>query len=356
MDLSNNGRKQISTGPLTGLIKPKYKWIATTLGELYDVPKGLDIFIDFNTFIKSLSTYQKYLQYLPFAGNEVQVDLISSILSTLNHWKNFAKKWDNVRIFGILNKFEMQDNLAERSTLKSYMIPHEHKYQNDRYDQFRYFVNEAVKSVQTILKYVPNMYLIACDTFDSYMIPNVLDDYEKSGRKRIVISGNSLMTNYHYMPNTKIIYTKYKFKNSQQLTNPLDIVQSITKVDEDIVEEFTKNEVFYNLLNTIVGDYDRGIVGLTQIGITTFAYNLLRGVEQHRIHENPKTVESCLPVIDKPYHDYILKSYPLVDIRQHTRMIPQSYIQKVKSEMIDLVDIDGLRNLSIDGLNLLELL
>lgn len=354
--MNNYSVKQVSSGPLTGLIKPKYKWIAANLGELYDVPRGLDVFIDFNTLIKALSGYQKYLNYLPFAGQDVQVDLISSFLSTLNHWKNFTKKWDNVRIIGIMNSFEMDENIAERSVLKSYLVPHVHMYKNDRFNQFTYFVNESVKSVQTILKYVPNMYLISCDQFDSYMIPNVLDDYEHSGRKRIVISGNSLMTNYHYMPNTKIIYTKYRYKGMQQLTNPLDIVQSITKVDEDIVEEFTKNEVFYNLLNTIVGDFDRGIVGLTQIGITTFAYNLLRGVEQNRIHENPKSVESCLPVIDKPYHDYILKSYPLVDIHQHTKMIPKSSIQNVKSNMIDMVDIDGLRSLSIDGLNLLELL
>ena len=61
-------------------------------------------------------------------------------------------------------------------------------------------------------------------------------------------------------------------------------------------------------------------------------------------------------MIDKAYHDYVMKSYPLVDIESHSKMIPQSCIQNLKSTMIDLVDIDGLRSLSIDGLNLLELL
>jgi hypothetical protein len=92
------------------------------------------------------------------------------------------------------------------------------------------------------------------------------------------------------------------------------------------------------------------------MGITTFAYTLLRGVEQGKIRNDPKSVESVLPVIDKVYHDYVLSAYPLVDIEQHTQMIPQSSIQNMKSTMIDLVDIDGLRSLSIDGLNLLELL
>ena len=346
---------KVSSGPISGLLKPKYKVISTILGELYDVPNGLDIFIDFNTLIQSLSTYQKYLNYLPFSGPDVEIDLISSILTTFNHWKNFARKWENVRIFGIMNAFEM-GNLAEHSHLKSYLVLHVNKFQNDRYQQFKYYVEESIKKVQTILKYVPNMYMISCDKFDSYVLPNLLVDYEKTGRKRIVISGNAMMTSYHRMPNTKVIYTKYRRNGMQQLSDPLMIVQSITKVDEEIVEEFTKNKVFYNLLNVIVGDFDRGIVGLTQLGITSFAYNLLRSVEQNKIPQNPKSVESAIPAIDKVYHDYVLKSYPLVDIETHTNMVPQSSIEQIRSEMIDLVDIDGLRSLSIDGLNLLELL
>lgn len=347
---------QVSTGPLTGILKARYKIVSTILGETYDVPNGVDIYIDFNTFVKSLSTYQKYLSYLPFAGPDVEVDLMSSFLTTLNHWKNFAKKWENVRIIGIMNGFELS-KLAERKVLKSYLIPHEHKYKNDKYAQFTYYMTEAIKKVQTVLKYVPNMYLITTTEFDSNIIPMIMDDYEKSGRKRIIISGNPLMTAYHMMPNTKVIYTKFRRSGSQQISDPVQIVQSISKVDEDdVVAEFTKSKVFYNLLNVIIGDFDRGILGLTQIGITTFAYNLLRGVEKNQIRKDPKSVESVLPIIDSVYHDYVKTNYPLVDLESHANMIPQSAIQNMKSNMIDLIDIDGLNQYSIDGLNLLELL
>ena len=347
---------QVSSGPITGILKARYKVISTILGETYDAPNGVDIFIDFNTFIKSLSTYQKYLSYLPFAGTEVEVDLISSFLTTLNHWKNFSRKWENVRIIGIMNGFELS-KLAERKVLKSYLIPHENKFKSDKYTQFVYYVSEAVKKVQAILKYVPNMYLITSTEFDSIAIPNVLDDYAKTGRNRIIISGNPLMTGYYMLPNTKVIFTKFRRSGSQQISDPLQIVQAISKVDEDdIISEFIQNKVFYNLLNVIVGDFDRGILGLTQIGITTFAYNLLRGVEQGKIRKDPKSVESVLPIIDSVYHNYVKTNYPLVDIESHTNMIPQSAIQNMKSDMIDLVDIDGLQKYSIDGLNLLELL
>ena len=347
---------QVSTGPLTGVLKVKYKVISTILGELYDAPSGLDIFIDFNTFIKSIASYQKYLNYLPFAeGSDVETDLMSSILTTLSHWKNFSRKWENVRIFGIMNALEM-DHVCESKYLKSYMIPYLNKFKNVKFQQFVYFVTEAVKKVQMILKYVPNMYFITSNEFDSLVLPNLMDDYEKTGRQRIIVSGSSLMTGYHMLPNTKVIYTKFRRNGSQQISDPLMIVQSFTKVDEDIMEEFIKNKVFYNLLNIIVGDFERGIVGMTQIGITTFAYNLLRGIEQNKIQPNPKSVESTLAVIDNNFHDYIVKSYPLVDIQTHSDMIPQSAIQRIKSEMIDLIDIDGLQSLSIDGLNLLELL
>ena len=146
-------------------------------------------------------------------------------------------------------------------------------------------------------------------------------------------------------------------EKSFQIADPLQIVQAISKVDEDnIVSEFIENKVFYNLLNVIVGDFDRGILGLTQIGITTFAHNLLRGVEQGKIRKDPKSVESVLPIIDEVYHNYVKTNYPLVDIESHTKMIPESAIQNMKADMVDLVDIDGLQKFSFDGLNLLELL
>lgn len=353
-----NKVNSVSSGPLTGVLKVRYKMINTILGELYNPDKGVDVFIDFDTFVKSLSKYQKYMNYLPFSGEEgeIQADLMSSFLTTLNHWKNFAKKWGNVRIIGFMNPFKFNKPVVERKHLKSYLIPHENTYDDMRYRQFTYYVSEAVKKVQTILKYVPNMYLLQPDDFDAYMIPNILDDYSKSGRCRIIISGNPLLTGYHNQPNTKVIYTKFKRKENYQLSDPLMIVQSFTKVDDDIMSTFCENKVFYNLLNVIVGDFDRGILGLTQLGITSFAYSLTRGVEKNTIRKDPKSVESTLPVIDPVYHDYVLKSYPLVDIDSHTKMIPESSIQNFKSNMIDLVDIDGLQSLSIDGMNLLELL
>lgn len=337
------------------MLKPKYRVISTHLGEEYNPQKGLDVFIDFNSFIHSISRYQKYLNYLPFAGPDVEVDLISSFLSTLNHWKNFAKKWENVRIIGFMNQFDM-GRLCEASQLKSYLIPYVNAFKSDRLQQIVYYVSEAVKKVQTILKYVPNMYLITCDQFDSMMIPNVLDDYAKSGRSRIIITGNQIMTSYCMMPNTKVLYSKYGKEGIHQLSDVVMIAKSITKVDDDIVAEFTKNKVFYNLLLVIVGDFERGIIGLTQMGITTFACNLLRGIEQGTIKQDPKSIESCLPIIDEVYHKYVLDSYPLVDLESHTKLIKQSAIERVKADMIDLVDIDGLRSLSIDGLNLLELI
>lgn len=346
--------KSYSIGPLTGIIKPRYKVISTILGEDFVPKHGVDIYIDLNTLVKSLASSQKFQNSLPFAEN-VEVDIISGVLMVVKHWKDFSRKWDDVRIIMFVNDFDIVAT-AEHDALNSYLVPFVNKFNQDRYKQFTYYWTEALKRVEVILKYVPNAYLIRCNRFDSYVVPNILDDYKKNGRHRIIISGNSFMTNYCYMKNTHVIYSRYRNTGMSQLSDPLMIVQSITKIDDDVMSTFIKNKVFYNMLNTIVGDFDRGIIGLTQIGMTSFATNLLRSVEKREIPEDPKSIESVLPAVDKAFHDYLKKSYPLVDIETHSMMIPQSQIEKVKSSMIDLYDIDGLRSLSIDGLNLLELL
>ena len=141
-----------------------------------------------------------------------------------------------------------------------------------------------------------------------------------------------------------------------QLYDPLMIAQSISKIDDDVMKTFVTNKVFYNLLNVIIGDYDRGILGMTNIGISRFASDLLRNVEKGLIPTNPKTIESVLPAVEENFHQYIMKSYPLIDIKSHAELIPRSSIESIKSEqMIDMIDIDSLRQLSIDGVNLLEL-
>ena len=346
--------RPVSSGVCTGYIKPKYRAISAFLGDGFEPKHGLDVFIDFNTLITSLSTYQKYMNNLPFTEH-ADVDIISSILSTFKHWKDFTRKWDNVRIIGFVNDFHM-DGLVERSQLKSYLIPYINKFSQERFKQLTYYWGEAVKVVEKILKYVPGMYLIRCERFDSYIIPNLLDDYDKSNRHRIIVSGNPLMTNYHYFDNTTIIYSRFNHNGMSQLSDPLMIVQSFTKIDDDIMDEFTKNHVFYNLLNAIIGDFERGLIGLPQASITSIACGLLRAIEKHDIPEDPKSIESVLPAIDKSFHEYLKQVYPLVDIKLHTEMVPQSQLEKIKSQMIDLYDVDSLNAIMIDGMNLLELL
>ena len=346
--------KAYSIGPITGIVKPRYKVLSTILGEDFNPKHGLDVYIDLNTLVSALASSQKFQNSLPFSEN-VEIDIISGILMILKHWKDFTKKWEDVRIIMFVNDFEMVAT-AEYDTLNSYLFPYVNKFRQDRYKQFVYYWTEAIKKVEVILKYVPHSYIIRCTRFDSYVIPNILDDYTKNNRQRIVISGNVFMTNYLGMKNTKMIYSKYKHTGMCQMADPNMIVQSVTKIDDDIMSTFIKNKVFYNMLLTIVGDFDRGIIGLTHVGLTSFATDLLRSVEKREIPEDPRSIESVLAAVDEAFHDYLKKSYPLVDIDTHSMLVPKSQLEKVKAKMIDLYDIDGLRSLSIDGLNLLELL
>lgn len=343
--------RSVSIGPIAGmLLKPKYSAISTFLGEDYCPIDGMDIFIDLNSLVSALSTSAKFLNSLPFSEN-VEADIIATVLSVVKHWKDFARKYDDSRIFLIVNDFEM-GMLSEQDTLKSYLVPFMNKFDQERFSQLNYYWTEAMKRVEIILKYVPKSYLIRCNRFDSYVVPNIIDDYSKNNRKRLIITGSSLMTTYNLEPNTKVIYSKFK----HQMVDPLMIVQSISNIDDDIMCTFIKNKVFYSLLNAVIGDFDRGLIGITQMGISTFANDLLRAVERHEIPANPESIESVFPIIQPGYHEYLRKAYPLVDISKHSMLVQPSLIEKVKSTMTDLYDIDGLRSLSVEGLNLVELL
>lgn len=340
-------------GRLCAVIKPKYKVISTILGEDFRPTHGLDIFLDLNSVVEATLSSQKYLSSMMFAS-DVEEDMVSSILYIVKHWKDFSRKYEtDIRIFLMVNSFE-ETEMYEHSQLKSYLAPMKHKYANERLNQLMYYWRDSIKKIKKVMDYIPGCYLIQSDKCDSYVIPNLLDTYTE--RQRIVVSGSSLFTNYHYMNNAKIIYSRYRVTGMAQLSDPIMIVQALSKIDEPIVDTFAKNKVFYNLLSAIIGDKNRGMIGLTQLGITGFAETLLRAVEKRDIPENPQSLDSVLPVINTDYHEYLKQVYPLIDIELHSNMIPESYITELKSNLVDKYEIDKLRGITVKDLNLLELL
>lgn len=351
----NYGPKHYSSGILSGMVKPKYLIIKNLLGEDFDPSPGVDIFIDINTFINSLLTSQKYLSALPFSEN-AEADIVASFVKIALHWKNFTRQWDDAKIYMVLNDYE-SIKCCEQSIVKSYLHPYKDKINSDKYNNLRYYLTEAINLTQKVFQFIPNIYLIKCKDFDSLVFPSVLKAYDINNRKRIIVTGNNLFTGYMFESNCKIIYSKCRHQGISQVYDPSMIVKSIAKIDDDIIDTFLKNKVFFNLLNVIIGDFERGILGMNGFGISRVAAEIARGLEKGLIPNNPKSCESIMDVVDKGFHSYIKQAYPLVDIQSHSLLVKQSSIETIKSEqMIDNIDIDGLREFSIDGVNLLELI
>ena len=351
--MGNKDLKDI-IGCITGLLKPKFRVISTALGEEFNPTEGVDFFFDLNSIVTALANSNKFLSKLPFSEG-CEMDIISNTLGILLHWKKFARNLTDVRYFIIVNDMQISA-LAEKDAIKNYLTPFVKKMDGERYKQFVYYWNEAIKRIEIILKYVPSAYFVRCDKFDSYVVPNLMWDYEHTNRHRVIVTSNPFFTNYVYMKNAHILYSRYNGYKINQLFEPAMIVQAVSKIDEDVMTTFIKNRVFYNILSEIIGDFDRGIIGLTQLGLSTFAADLLRAVERHEVPENPSSIESVLPVIKPTFHDYLRRAYPLVDIPSHTNMIKPSMIEKLKSNLVDLYDIDGLSQINVEGMNLLELL
>ena len=341
-----------SCQPILGLYcKPKYRVISAVLGEDFSSPNGVDIYIDLNTIVSILSNASKFMNSLPFS-DDAEKDIVSGVLGVVKHWKDFSRKYDGSRIFLLWNDFEMKV-LPEQEVIKTYLRSYQTKYQQDRYKQFVYYWTEAMKKVEVVLKYVPNCYVVKTNFVDSFIVPAILTDASKP---KMIVSGNQLFTSYNFHPNTKVMYSRFSRHGNSHLSDPIMICQSISKIDLDVMNIFCQNEVFYNLLQAIIGDLERGLMGMSSFGITNFATELLRAVEKHKIPNDPKSIETVFPCINTNYHDYLKQAYPIIHIQSHLALIPPSVVEKTKGLLIDLLDIDGLAQISVDGMNLLELL
>lgn len=350
--------RDYSIGPIVGVCyKLKYNVIDALLSSRnFDPGNGVDVFIDLNTLLHQLAGNNKYIESLQFASNSddkmfTETDMIENILSVFKHWKNYMRKFNNSRIFVIVNDLDITA-LPEKEVLKQYMSPFSNKFKSDKIAQFAYYWTSSLKKIEEVLKYIPGLYLIRSIRFDSYVIPNLIDDYAHNQRFRIILTGNAMMTNYQLYDRTIVLYKRFK----NQTTDPMIIVQNISNINNDIMCTFIKNKVFYTLLNAIIGDFDRGIIGMTQIGLSTFANDLLRAVEVGDIPQSPKNIESVLPVVKTMHHKYLRQVYPLIDIELHSQLIPQSMVERLRALMIDIMDVDAIKNVSVGELHLMELL
>lgn len=344
---------KFSIGPITGVyMKPRYSSINTFVGEDFNPVNGLDIFLDFNTIINALGSASKFLNALPFASeDEVEEDIIASVLGVLKHWKDWSRKYEDTRIFIIMNSFEMK-LLPEQDIIKSYLVPFVNKYDQERLAQMTYFWSEAMKKIEIVLNYIPKSYMIRCDSVDSYIIPSIIDDYSKNGRSRIIVSDVPMMTAYALENDVKFIFSRFK----HQMNDPDMIVKSVSGISEDVMKTFIQNKVFYSILLAIIGDFSRGLIGISQMGVSIFANDLLRAVEKGDVPRDPRSIDSILPIINPSFHDYLRKAYMLINIDNHSMLINQSTKETIRSKLVDKYDIDSLSKMSIKDLNLLELL
>ena len=217
--------KDFDMGPLFGMLKPKFRVISTALGEEFNPTEGVDFFFDLNSIVTALANSNKFLSKLPFSEG-CEMDIISNTLGILLHWKKFARNLTDVRYFIIVNDMQISA-LAEKDAIKNYLTPFVKKMDGERYKQFVYYWNEAIKRIEIILKYVPSAYFVRCDKFDSYVVPNLMWDYEHTNRHRVIVTSNPFFTNYVYMKNAHILYSRYNGYKINQLFEPAMIVQAV---------------------------------------------------------------------------------------------------------------------------------
>ncbi len=216
--------KDFSSGYLTGLLKPKYRTITTVIGENYIPKDGLDVYIDLNTFVGVLSRNKNFLSSLPFSEN-VEEDLLSSMLTTLKHWKDYTRRWNDVRIFMMYNDFDIAPT-DERSQLKAYLVSYNNKFQNERYQQMRYYWTEAVKIIEPLFDFLPKSYFIRCKRFDSFVVPELLS----GKRDKVIVTDNAMMTAYAFQQNTRVLYSCWRKQGTSQLSDPLMILQNLSLI------------------------------------------------------------------------------------------------------------------------------
>ena len=264
-------------GPLTGMVKPKFAIIDTALkASSYDNLSDLHIYVDLTGIIYKTFKHSKLITEMQYTdindNNSLDIVMAADILKILSHWLLYLNKRNvNGKIVLMMNGYDL-DEMVEHSVYNMYMKTHMSKMNNGSIAHK--FWKSAISIVKQLIDYIPNCYLVDKCDFDVYVLPHLLDG-NYGNCHTLIMSTEPIFSTYSMLPNHTVIISKIRKIGIIHQFDNVEIIQSLTHVNEPTMSAFVKNPVFYNTMIGIIGDENRGLMSIQiQISIITINYKL----------------------------------------------------------------------------------
>lgn len=306
----------------------------------------INLFINFESILNNLFNYKNINSLLVYHKQDLVIEIESSVLNLVANYKSyFHKEKCNVKVYLYYTDLK-SDNQQMMVYNKYYRTYYQNKYkQNPKFRNVgEVILDIVIPELELIMSYIPNIYFIKSNNFDSSLIPEIISRFDNI--KNIIISGDIFDTLYMFNPNFINLFIKRKYQNLFIGTNVDEIIQYIIKDESPFDLNIFKSEMYFRLLLSINGSIIRNIKTNKGFNYNYIIKLLKDGVDKGIILRDFNSLSSIIDIFPEKYKEDIKSAFQCMSIENQYGLLNQIDIDNIKSQIIDKIDI-----VSVEALN-----
>lgn len=308
----------------------------------------VNIFINFECILRNISQRKNLLSDITYYKKELCLDLESSILNLVAHYRGYFKiKYKcNPRVYLYYTNL-LSESEQEMSVYNKYYRAYYHNryIQNPQFkDMGKTLTEIVIPEVDLIMNYIPQCYFIKSDGFDGSLIPTIISRFDSS--KNVIISGDVFDTLHMYDGKMIVIYVKRRFQYFSVSSTPEAVVQSIVKNTSPFDLTIFNARLYFRLLLSIKGSKIRNIKSAKGFGYLRFIKILADGLKNGVVLKDFASIDSIITLFPEQYRDDIKTAFRCTDIDTQYDLLTDADINSVKSQIVDKIDIASVEALN----------
>ena len=334
------------------MVKVKYVDFDKTFDdtEFISPTDKVNVLINLEMVLKLLSTIKDLERKIIDTKDFVPI-VVSNIINLAAHYRRFFRgNGLNTNVYLYYTDFNSTE-FNECKYFEDFRMFYINKHQrNPKYIMLgEILTKEVIPQVKTMLDFIPGVYFVAAENLDAAAVPTIIHNIDAT-RKNVILTSDIIDTQYsdgysyctYLLKRTpdglKVFYTKrgyleYIIKNTSDLSYSQEL-------------EFYKNQAFYALLLSCLGEKYRSLDGVPGLRSSSLIKLLDRGIRDKVITSTTTELSVLLDVFPELSRDMIECNFKCISIDEIARRITKTQKDKVSMQLVDRSDNNSLMKLN----------
>lgn len=328
---------------LFNLHKIKFEKLDELLNQGNEITEESTINIYFNLeSIWKLAINIKGEQTLRAKKNTRIIEMAANIVNIAAHYRLWCKKHKLAsRVILYTPSF---DKLTYKNTVfnKKYRLHTLLKYNEDSNCYIcQETIREAIQMAKTILEYIDGVYLIESYDVEPSLIPLICDKKFEGKNINFIVSTD----HYDFQYSNFGFYVFRPKKEESFLIRKGELINTV-KALEGIKNETKVSDDLYSFVLAILGDRNRSISKIKNLGLSTVLTLISKAIDNHLISDTTRSIEMLIKSLKEEHRVEVLNNFYCTDLEFQYSSLQSSSRLQIEYQIKDRFDMDSLIKLN----------